>query len=502
MIKEGNAILKRVLSIICFMTLCFSVSSALTADKVIVVPLGKTVNIDAPIAWQGQWQEGLEYYAGAGLQYLGSSYICIEPNTASIANAPPNSSFWSLMASEGPIGPQGIQGNVGPQGPQGPPGDNAMELQNVVTVSASGADFTDPIAAMNSITDASASNPYLLKIGPGIYDLGNNGLTMKPYVDIEGSGENVTIITSTHSNASRNDSFTIAGADHCELRFLTVENQGGSTYSSAIVNYHASPKISYVTAIASGVSSNTGIRTISSKTTMDKVTVTSSGGTGNSGVFAYESTVLMNNTTVTGSGGTNCTGVAVDDGIIIMNNVRVIATGGTGATGVAAGTSGEVTMNNVIVQVSNADNACGVCLPDGFSLIIRNTRISVVANQVAFGVKIPESYGRISDTEISVSGSTGTGVSSDNSNVKTTLKQVTINAPTTGLLANTIYPVYVHDSLITGTNTSIELDLTSIQDGQGVYVSNTMLEGAVNGGNFTCIGAYDSSFTALNSSCQ
>lgn len=82
--------------------------------------------------------------------------------------------------------------------------------------------------ALNGITDASAAKPYLLKIEPGKYDLGNNGLTMQQYVDIEGSGQNTTTITSTHSGSVINaTSATVIGANHAEIRFLTIENSGG-----------------------------------------------------------------------------------------------------------------------------------------------------------------------------------------------------------------------------------------------------------------------------------
>ena len=47
----------------------------------------------------------------------------------------------------------------------------AKRLGNVVTVSHSGGDFTDPIAAVASITDASFTNPYVVMIGPGLYTL-------------------------------------------------------------------------------------------------------------------------------------------------------------------------------------------------------------------------------------------------------------------------------------------------------------------------------------------
>ena len=97
-------------------------------DRIVVIPLGAEVNIEAPIKWQGEWTEGTLYKTGDGLQYNGSSYICLQGHAASTSNAPPNDSFWSLMATkgnkgdEGSIGPQGIPGPVGAAGPQGIPG--------------------------------------------------------------------------------------------------------------------------------------------------------------------------------------------------------------------------------------------------------------------------------------------------------------------------------------------------------------------------------------------
>lgn len=47
---------------------------------------------------------------------------------------------------------------------------------------------TNLLAALASITTASASSPWLLKIEPGLYDLGSSQLVAKAYVDFEGSG--------------------------------------------------------------------------------------------------------------------------------------------------------------------------------------------------------------------------------------------------------------------------------------------------------------------------
>ena len=123
-----------------YIALVFAITiSSLSAhgdDKVVIIPLEANVNIEAPIKWKGGWTEGSSYKAGDGLQHNGSSYICLQEHAASNTNAPPNDSFWSLMATkgdkgeEGTTGPQGIPGpagETGPQGVQGPQGPQGLK---------------------------------------------------------------------------------------------------------------------------------------------------------------------------------------------------------------------------------------------------------------------------------------------------------------------------------------------------------------------------------------
>ncbi|MEM1332008.1 MAG: hypothetical protein AAGG08_01000 [Actinomycetota bacterium] len=84
-------------------------------------------------------------------------------------------------------------GPAGPQGPAGPAGSDAPRLSNVVHVAASGGDFTDVQSAMDSITDAAADNPYVVQVGPGVFD---GKVTVIPFVDLVGSGRGATILTS------------------------------------------------------------------------------------------------------------------------------------------------------------------------------------------------------------------------------------------------------------------------------------------------------------------
>ena len=55
-------------------------------------------------------------------------------------------------------------------------GDDLEPLANIITVAKNNGDFTNPIDAMNSISDASETNPYLIVIAPGVYDIGTEYL--------------------------------------------------------------------------------------------------------------------------------------------------------------------------------------------------------------------------------------------------------------------------------------------------------------------------------------
>jgi hypothetical protein len=173
--------------------------------------------------------------------------------------------------------------------------------------------------ALASITDASANKPYLLYIEPETYDLGDGSLTMKPFVDIEGSGELNTVITSGVGPPDCSLG-TVNGADNAELRFLTVRNTGASGCKTAISIDASSPRLTHVTAqsTADGGLSNYGVRTTNSSTTMTDVTATAAGQTiefdvGVS-VFGDQSNITIKQSQITGRGFDN-DAIAVDSSI-------------------------------------------------------------------------------------------------------------------------------------------------------------------------------------------
>lgn len=239
---------------------------------------------------------------------------------------------------------------------------------NVIIVAPSGGDFTSPVDAMNAITDASASNPYLVKIMPGEYNIQSNMLQMKPYVDIEGSGESVTRILGYNYAVIR-------GASTAEIRFLTV--------ISSCVN----PEPGYS---VFGVFNENVTRM---KLTHVNVEVLKTCGIGGAAIYnlagySAASTVEINDSIVaiTASNG-DSVGIGNTASSITVNNVAISANGPGWVKGINSVSIGEIlatsVSNNIKINVTTAGvGAAGVSASGRSSTIIRD--LAVTSN--AFGI--------------------------------------------------------------------------------------------------------------------
>ncbi|PIE55861.1 MAG: hypothetical protein CSA34_06850 [Desulfobulbus propionicus] len=98
-------------------------------------------------------------------------------------------------------------------------------MNNIVTVAKSGGDFTDLQKAIDSITDASLENPYLIVIAPGRYRV-EQTITMKPWVSITGSGQKVTTLWGNIGSSSIDTAAIIQGASDVELSNISIANLG------------------------------------------------------------------------------------------------------------------------------------------------------------------------------------------------------------------------------------------------------------------------------------
>jgi hypothetical protein len=210
-------------------------------------------------------------------------------------------------------------------------GTELLEAMASITEAAPGIGDTGP-----GIMTASATNPWLIKLDAGVYDLGTASLVMKPYVDIEGSGEDVTTITGAGSPNSA--SGTVIGASNAELRFLTVKNTGGNVWAIAVLAAGNSP-------LVVGPSPN-----------LTHVTLTSSGASLFSvGMMSFFSTAVLTNVTVEMPAGGR--GLVIGDGVTLRNVVVTVSTGPAASnTGIILSTSDaggpSITLDNVTVVSS------------------------------------------------------------------------------------------------------------------------------------------------------
>lgn len=109
---------------------------------------------------------------------------------------------------------------------------------NYTVVALSGGDYTDPVAAMTDRANwcgvPSRTNPCLMKIMPGIYNL-NTALSLISYIDIEGSGRNITVLVRNNTGFTGGiiKASGQCGNESCEVRDLTLRADGSGSNVSA-----------------------------------------------------------------------------------------------------------------------------------------------------------------------------------------------------------------------------------------------------------------------------
>ncbi len=128
-----------------------------------------------------------------------------------------------------------------------------VDFQSTVVVSPVGTpadNGTALLAAVGGIA-ASAANPVLLKIEPGIYDVGSSTVQTQEFLDVEGSGRNVTVIRGQATGASSGFG-VVSVVTNSELRQMTVENTFSGDADTAAVVLVEGGRARDVAAVATG----------------------------------------------------------------------------------------------------------------------------------------------------------------------------------------------------------------------------------------------------------
>lgn len=361
----------------------------------------------------------------------------------------------------------------------------------VVIVDASGGgNFTSPRAALASITTATATDRYLVKIMPGVYDIEATPLQMKEYVDIEGSGELVTTIIGAVDGTGFAEG-VVQGANNAQLRSLTVENTfAAGTINLAIANFDTSPTLLHVRAIAGGGGADTQ----------------------NVGVFNSGGAPRLSHVTVTTVGGLYTYGVYNDLGAsTIMEDVTIEASGAVHNTGVRNANGSEPQLKGVTILVSavgvtNPGSDCTGIYNNASSPRIQDVAVTATGGQRSLASNVGMINVDSSPTLVNMSlSATGGGddIGIQNKSASSpSLTNVLTYGGTTGiqnLPAGNLVTITIDRSTVTGGTNAIDND-----DGATLFIGASKLGGALNTllGAWTCTGCYTDAFTALGAGCN
>jgi len=277
---------------------------------------------------------------------------------------------------------------------------SSLASAQVVTVSPvpgnNTASGTNLLNALAGIVDASAAKPYVLRLEPGTYDIGSTALAMKPYVDIEGSGQQSTIIRGIGNNTGWLTA-VVLGASPAELRNLQVQSLGRTyAYSIAVLLNQVNTSIRDVTLTSSYATSTWGLRNLGSSPIVQNVTIAVTGGTATYGIAntgaTIPSTPLIRRAVINVSGAVSGYGIYSDQNASPRIRDVEIAVNSKGGYGIAYSYFGYLTgatleVTNARINVVGSSSATGIDLSGDDSVVVTHTNISAVADTAGSGIK-------------------------------------------------------------------------------------------------------------------
>lgn len=256
--------------------------------------------------------------------------------------------------------------------------------KNEITVKTSGGDFTSPIDAINSISDAAEDNRYRVLLGPGVFDIGSGQLVMKPYVDIIGSGINATTITGNFSLNTLN-ACMVHGRDNTALSSMTLLNTASGALSNCVISYLGARSASMDTVSIrqqSGATLSKGLTVNRSDLTLNNVEILFSSGGWSEAFYSNESNITAQGLDVIfteNAALTHSFGILARQSTLLLGDSTVE---NYATTGQSMGI--ETIESNLLFDHGTVNTADGFGLygHDGSSIAL--TRTGIYATQTAF----------------------------------------------------------------------------------------------------------------------
>ncbi len=281
-------------------------------------------------------------------------------------------------AGESVPGPRGEPGPRGDPGPMGPPG-NFARIRVVPPGDTPLIGGENLRKALQSIVKVSAEEPWLLFLEPGVYDLGTQGLRMRSFIHVQGSGQGLTTVRSRASGA------TLVAEARSELSALTVEHVGGGEESLALLTETPAFRAKDVVALARDGQRRT-------------VAIRSSAGAGPGG---FERVQAMASSSQGDTVGFSCEGCAVK-----LSGSSALAQGGARALGVSVQGGTLELWDSFATGVGGASESVGVEASASTLGLVR-TEVSGSEGGVSIGLRLGSSGATVRDGTLSGSGPGG-----------------------------------------------------------------------------------------------
>lgn len=404
-------------------------------------------------------------------------------------------------------------------------GEDIKPLKNIVTVAKENGDFDEPIAAMNSINDASVDNPYLMVIAPGIYQL-SASLQMKNHVSIAGSGQGVTTLTGAFLQGSDLASAALLiapdGADvSASIQDLSIDIISG--FRASGIAFDGDSGHFLVSDVDIKVNSSAEVAGIWSDNPVDSsllelVNVSIDVRRANNLAGIIASSASLNNVAIHAHDGNNIqTGIRMRPGAIRSSkNVRILVENGTGTQyGISAACFSSfawLEYRDMIITVKDGKKDQYGLFSSRCRYLIRNLEINVTGgSKNQYGISVDSDDTRIQHTDIEVSGgasSTNYGVhnrstsTSRASKISISNSNISVRGLTSGIgvmNVNEIDTAEIRQTFISATNHALQANIGF--GGNESFVSHSILNGAVTGSP-VCASAFESTGPALDASCQ
>jgi hypothetical protein len=223
-----------------------------------------------------------------------------------------------------------------------------QKVDHVVVVAKSGGDYTTINEALGSIADNGPDSVYLVWVGPGVY---SETVMMKPYVHIQGAGQEVTVVTSTVTNSGYNQTQgTLVLTRNVSLRDLTVVNSGTDTSNAALLATTGTTGtlVADVTARTQGAGQyNDGIYLTGGAHVLllDVTALAENGTVSNHGLYSAGANTILRGGFFTGRGKSAfASGLANGGGTLEAESVTALGEGDSGNSGLDNGCGGARTV--------------------------------------------------------------------------------------------------------------------------------------------------------------